>query len=64
MGNKCNQSRKSLRKEKPIEKVIEGREKERLGMEKYRLSIEANPNSSTIDAIVVSPPSPQEKIGF
>jgi hypothetical protein len=33
----------------------------RLGMEKHKLSAEANPNSSTIDAIVVSPPSPQEK---
>jgi hypothetical protein len=34
MGNLWNQSRKSSRKEKPIEKVNEEREKERLGMSK------------------------------
>jgi len=50
-----------LRKEHPIEKVNEGKEKVRLGIEKCRLSTEANPNSSTIDAIGVSPPSPQAR---
>jgi hypothetical protein len=65
MGNLWNRSRKSLRKEKPIEKVIEEREKERLGMSKHRLSIEGNPNSSRIDVSFVSPPSlAQENIGF
>jgi len=44
-----------LRKENPIE----GKEKEILGMEKCRILSKANPNYRTIDAIVVSPPSPQ-----
>jgi hypothetical protein len=51
-----------LRKENPIEKVIEEREKERLGMIKHRISLKGNTNSSTIDVlVVVSPPLAQEK---
>jgi hypothetical protein len=33
----------------------------RLCMEKHILLVDTNPNSSTLDAIVVSPPSPQAK---
>jgi hypothetical protein len=61
MGNRWIRERKSSRKEKPIEKVEEEREKEKLCMSKCRLSEEANPISSGIDVVVVSPPSPQEK---
>jgi hypothetical protein len=48
-------------KEKPIERVIEEREKERLGMTKSRISTDANPNSIAIDATIVSFPSKQAK---
>jgi hypothetical protein len=61
MGNRQIRERNSSRKEKPIEKVEEEREKEKLRMSKHRLSEEGNPISSRIDVIVVSPPSPQEK---
>jgi hypothetical protein len=56
MGNLCNRGRKSLRKEKPIEKVIEERKKVRLGMKKHRILAEGNPNCSAIDVVVVFPP--------
>jgi hypothetical protein len=60
-GEPTNRDRNSSRKEIPIEKVEEEREKEKLHMSKRRLSEEGNPISSGIDVIVVSPPSPQAK---
>ena len=39
--NTCNQLRKLLRKVHPSENVNEGREKERLGMEKCRILVES-----------------------
>jgi hypothetical protein len=50
-----------LRKEKPIEKVEEEREKAKLRMSKRRILEEGNPISSGIDANAISPPSPQKK---
>jgi hypothetical protein len=61
MGNHRIRERNSSRKKKPIEKVEEEREKEKLCMSKRRLSEEGNPISSGIDAAIVSPPSPEEK---
>ena len=61
MGNLQNRERKSSRKEKPIKKVEEEREKEKLRMLKRRLSKEGNIISSGINVDVVSPPSPQAK---
>jgi hypothetical protein len=61
MGNHQIRERKSSRKKKPIEKVEEEREKEKLRMSKRRLSEEGNPISSGIDVAIVSPPSPEEK---
>jgi hypothetical protein len=57
MWNQWNRDRNSSRKEIPIEKVEEEREKENLRMSKCKLSKDGNPISSRIDVVVVSPPS-------
>jgi len=64
MGTKHNQSRNPSRKEYPIQNFNEGREKERLGMEKGRILAKTNPNSSTMDVNFFYPLSPQEKHGI
>jgi hypothetical protein len=61
IGNRQIQENNSSRKEKPIKKVEEERENEKLRMSNCKLSKEGNPFSSGIDVIVVSPPSPETK---
>ena len=61
MGNHWIREINSSRKNKPIEKVEEEREKKNLCMSKHRHSKEGNPISSSIYSTNVSPPSPGEK---
>ena len=55
------QEKKSSRKMKPIQKVEEERENEKLCMSKCRISEEGNPISNGTNATIVSPPSPKAK---
>jgi hypothetical protein len=61
MGKRQIREINSSRKTKPIEKVEEEREKEKLCISKRRLSEEVNPISREIDAAIFSPPSLEEK---
>ena len=64
MGNGRNQGRKSTRKKRPQEVIKEKKEKKRIDMMNWRLSLETNPNPIIEDTTVHPINLPQKKEAF